>query len=222
MSALDCRATHLSLIQPPSADLGAFVFAQDVIFVGGGNTRSLLALWREWGLDAILREAYERGIVLGGVSADMICWFEFGVTDSVPGALTPLKCLGWLPGSACPHYDKEIERRPSFQRLIAEGAIPGGYAADDGVSAPKRTFSDPMRKANIQTIAPTATVGSLADNRPVTIVIWTISAAALSLVRQRPMTAHCYDFMQCPVMVVGELRTTRVHCMSDLRRQRTH
>lgn len=134
MSELDCRATHLSLINPPSADLAAFVFTQDAIFVGGGNTRSLLALWREWGLDAILRDAYERGIVLGGVSAGMICWFEFGVTDSVPGALTPLKCLGWLPGSACPHYDKETERRPSFQRLIAEGAIPGGYAADDGVS----------------------------------------------------------------------------------------
>ncbi len=133
MSELDCRATHLSLIQPPSADLRAFVFAQDAVFVGGGNTRSLLALWREWGLDAILREAYERGIVLGGVSAGMICWFEFGVTDSIPDALTPLKCLGWLPGSACPHYDSETERRPSFQRLIAKGAIPGGYAADDGV-----------------------------------------------------------------------------------------
>ena len=64
----------------------------------------------------------------------MICWFEFGFTDSVPGALTPINCLGWLPGSACPHYDKETERRPSFHRLIAEGAIPGGYAADDGVS----------------------------------------------------------------------------------------
>ena len=107
---------------------------QDAIYVGGGNTRSLLALWREWGLDVALRSAYQRGVVLGGISAGMICWFEYGITDSVPGALSPLPCLGWLPGSACPHYDGEAERRPAFHRLLAEGRIPPGYAADDGVA----------------------------------------------------------------------------------------
>jgi|KBSSwiStaDraftv2_1062776.scaffolds.fasta_scaffold13860_3 peptidase E len=134
MAMLDCRATHLSLVQPPTPDLAAFVMEQDAIYVGGGNTRSLLALWREWGLDVALRAAYESGIVMGGISAGMICWFESGITDSVPGTLSPLPCLGWLPGSACPHYDGEAERRPAFHRLLAEGRIPPGYAADDGVA----------------------------------------------------------------------------------------
>ena len=81
-----------------------------------------------------MRAAYERGIVLGGISAGMICWFEYGITDSVPGTLSPLPCLGWLPGSACPHYDGEAERRPAFHRLLGEGRIPPGYAADDGAA----------------------------------------------------------------------------------------
>jgi peptidase E len=134
MAELPCRATHLSLFSPPSADLESFVNRHEAIFVGGGNTRSLLALWREWGLDAILRRAYWRGIVIGGVSAGMIAWFDWGVTDSIPGALTPLACLRWLPGSACPHYDSEAERRPTYRRLVGTGAIPGGIAADDGVA----------------------------------------------------------------------------------------
>ena len=134
MATLDCRAAHLSLIQPPTSDLRAFVQEQDAIFVGGGNTRSLLALWREWQLDTMLREAYDRGVVLGGISAGMICWFEYGITDSLPGAMLPLRCLGWLPGTACPHYDGEAERRPAFHRLRAQGAVPDGYAADDGAA----------------------------------------------------------------------------------------
>jgi len=134
MAGLDARATHLSLITPPTADLASFLLDQDGIFVGGGNTRSLLALWREWGIDAILRTAYERGIVLGGISAGMICWFDYGITDSIPGALTPLRGLGWLRGTACPHYDGEAARRPAFHRLLAAGAVPGGYAADDGAA----------------------------------------------------------------------------------------
>jgi len=134
MAGLDCRATHLSLIQPPTADLASFVLEQDAIYVGGGNTRTLLAVWRDWQLDAALRAAYERGVVVGGISAGMICWFEFGITDSVPGALSPLRGLGWLPGSACPHYDGEAARRPAYQRFVADGSVPAGYAADDGAA----------------------------------------------------------------------------------------
>jgi len=134
MAELDCRPAHLSLFKPPVADLESFVARHDAIWVGGGNTRSALALWREWDLDAILRRAYVRGTVVGGVSAGMIAWFDWGVTDSVPGALTPLRCLGWLPGSACPHYDSEPERRPTYRRMVAAGTIPGGLAADDGVA----------------------------------------------------------------------------------------
>lgn len=134
MAQLGVRATHLSLIQPPTADLAAFVLEQDAIYVGGGNTRTLLALWREWGLAAALRAAYERGVVMGGISAGMICWFEQGITDSIPGSLTPLPCLGWLAGTACPHYDGEAERRPTFHRLLREGRVPPGLAADDGAA----------------------------------------------------------------------------------------
>jgi peptidase E len=93
----------------------------------------MLALWREWKLDRILRQAWTAGIVLAGWSAGSICWFEQGVTDSVPGPLTPLACLGILPGSNCPHYDGEIERRPVYHRLVREGLLPPGCAADDGV-----------------------------------------------------------------------------------------
>lgn len=134
MAGLPCRATHLSLIHPPTTNLREFVLEQDAIFVGGGNTRSMLALWREWELDRALRDAYERGVVIGGISAGMICWFAHGITDSNPGALGSLRCLGWLPGSACPHYDGETERRPAFHRMLCDGTIPDGYAADDGAA----------------------------------------------------------------------------------------
>ncbi len=114
-------------------DLRAYLFAFDVVHVGGGNTRSMLAVWKHWGFDIVLREAWERGILLCGSSAGSICWFEHGLTDSVAGALTAMPCLGFLPGSNCPHYDGEKERRPSYQRLIGADAIPAGIACDDGV-----------------------------------------------------------------------------------------
>ena len=131
---LVCAPAHLSLFDPPSADLRSFIFEHDALYVGGGNTKNMLALWREWSLDGILREAYDSGIVLAGLSAGSICWFDSGVTDSVPGPLTPLQCLGFLRGSNCPHYDVEPERRPAFHRMVSEGALPEGIAADDGVA----------------------------------------------------------------------------------------
>jgi dipeptidase E len=132
---LACTPTELSLFKPPTADLRSFVFEQDAIYVGGGNTRNLLVLWREWGLDAILREAWLAGIVMAGISAGSICWFRQGLSDSViPGDLAPLKCLGFLPGSNCPHYDGEADRRPSYHRFMGKGEIDSGYAADDGAA----------------------------------------------------------------------------------------
>ncbi len=134
-ATLPCVPTHLSLFVPPTADLHSFLLDQDVVYVGGGNTRNLLVLWREWGLDHILREARERGAVLAGISAGAICWFEEGVSDSVvPGQLAPLRALGFLPGSHCPHYDGEPERRPAYHRLVEEGRLGPGYAADDGAA----------------------------------------------------------------------------------------
>ncbi|MBX3649771.1 MAG: peptidase E [Burkholderiales bacterium] len=134
MSRFSCTPTHLPLFARTPRDLESFVLEQDAIFVGGGNTRSMLAVWRDWGLDLHLRSAWQCGIVLGGWSAGSICWFEQGITDSVAGPLTVLDCLGFLPGSNCPHYDSEPQRRPTYRRLVAQGRIGGGYAADDGVA----------------------------------------------------------------------------------------
>src|SRR5205823_4113356 len=93
------------------------------------------ALWREWGLDNIMREAWERGIVIAGVSAGSVCWFEEGVTDSIPGQVTPLRGLGFLKGSYCPHYDGEAHRRPAYRAMLKRRQIGPGIACDDGVAA---------------------------------------------------------------------------------------
>ena len=127
------EASHLALFKRTVRDLRAFALAQDVIYVGGGNTVNMLAVWRAHGLDAVLREAWEAGVVLCGVSAGALCWFEGGSTDSFGGGLSPLRDgLGLLPGSVCPHYDGEAERRPTYHDFILKG-LPGGNAADDGV-----------------------------------------------------------------------------------------
>jgi dipeptidase E len=125
------RATCLPLFIRDRRDLRAHLLAQDVIYVGGGNTVNMLAIWRAHGVDAILREAWEAGVVLAGMSAGALCWFEGGVTDSY-GAVDGLPDgLGFLPGSMCPHFDSEPGRRPAYLRLVAEGALPPGIAADD-------------------------------------------------------------------------------------------
>ncbi|MDX6484147.1 MAG: hypothetical protein QOE95_1918 [Gaiellaceae bacterium] len=123
--------THLNFFPWPPEDLRGFVLDHDVVYIGGGNTASMLAVWRVHGFDAVLRDAWEAGIVLAGQSAGMICWFEAGVTDSFGPQLEGMRDgLGFLPGSACPHYDGEERRRPVYQRLVADG-FPPGIAADD-------------------------------------------------------------------------------------------
>jgi dipeptidase E len=116
-------------------DIRSLLLVQDAIFVGGGNTRSMLAVWREWGLPQALKEASESGVVLGGQSAGAICWFEQGVTDSWSDRLRPLECMGFLPGSCCPHYDGEAERRPAYHALLQSGYVKAGYAIEDAVAA---------------------------------------------------------------------------------------
>jgi dipeptidase E len=125
------RATHLSLFRRDGRDPRSHLLAQDVVYVAGGNTVNLLAVWRAHGVDAALREAWDAGVVLCGMSAGALCWFEAGVTDSY-GPLRALHDgLGLLPGSHCPHYDGEAERRPTYRRAVADG-LPAGIAADDG------------------------------------------------------------------------------------------
>ena len=127
---LGCRPSVLTFFKR-TPELRSFLLNQDVIYVGGGNTKSLLAIWRDWGVTEILREAWEAGIVLTGVSAGAICWFDQGLTDSFSDGLRPLECLGFLPGSCCPHYDGEAQRRPSYHRLLASGEISAGVAIED-------------------------------------------------------------------------------------------
>jgi peptidase E len=103
----------------------------DGIVASGGNTLNQQAIWKAQGIDIILRQAWDKGIVLGGASAGSICWFEEGTTDSRPKELTVVKGLGFLKGSHCPHYDREKDRRPLYQRLIASGELKPGYACDN-------------------------------------------------------------------------------------------
>lgn len=133
-SQQECEPSHLSLFKPPTRDLERFVLEQDIIYVGGGNTKNLLVLWKEWGLDRILKKAWEQGIVLAGLSAGSICWYEEGVTDSYGDKLEPLQALGFLKGSHCPHYDGEAERRPSYRQFVDQGTLGTGVAADDGAA----------------------------------------------------------------------------------------
>lgn len=112
-------------------DWDEVLLSMDAILCSGGNTLNQQAIWKAQGIDAVLRTAWERGIVLGGASAGSLCWFEEGTTDSRPKALSIVKCLGFLPGSHSPHYDAEPGRRPLYQRLIASGEMKPGYACDN-------------------------------------------------------------------------------------------
>ena len=124
--------TILNTFPWPPRDLRETILSQDAICVSGGNTANMLAIWRVHGIDTLFREAWESGTVFWGASAGMIAWFEAGITDSYGPQLEGMDCLGWLPGSACPHYDGEERRRPRYRELV-DGGFPEGIAADDGV-----------------------------------------------------------------------------------------
>jgi dipeptidase E len=131
---LPCHPSHLSLFRlgNEGGDPRAKLLSQDVIYVGGGSMLNLIAIWRAHRLDEVLREAWERGIVLCGISAGSMCWFERGVTKS-HGAPAIADGLGFLPGSDSVHYRSEPERRPHFLAAVGSGALPPGYGVDDGV-----------------------------------------------------------------------------------------
>jgi dipeptidase E len=126
--------TVLSLfrLHEHAVELGELVLSQDLIYVGGGSMRNLLAIWREHGLDELLREAWERGIVLAGLSAGAMCWFDGGITKS-GGRPAPIRGLGLLPDSLTVHRDGEPDRLPVYRDAVADGTLPPGWAVDDGV-----------------------------------------------------------------------------------------
>jgi peptidase E len=131
----DVVTSHLSLFSMPTvADVRSHLLAQDVVWVGGGSVANLLAVWRVHGLDEVFREAWQAGVVLGGVSAGSLCWHVGGTTDSFGPDLRPVTDgLALLPHSNSVHHDSEAQRRPLYQRLVADGTLPAGYATDDGV-----------------------------------------------------------------------------------------
>lgn len=133
----ECETSHLPLFRRSISDLAGAVAQQDVVYVGGGNTANLLAVWRTHGLADVLRaEAERRDIVVGGLSAGAMCWFEAGLTDSFGPSLGPSTgALGWLPGSFCPHYDGEVARRAAYHSAVMRGSLPSGIACDDGAAA---------------------------------------------------------------------------------------
>ena len=121
-SKLNCITTHLDFFSR-TVDLDHIILNQDIIYVGGGNTKSMLAVWRDWNLDVVLKKAYDTGIIMSGVSAGAICWFEKGITDSYSKNLEIINCLGFLKGIACPHFDEEEEREPYVNKLLTEKRI---------------------------------------------------------------------------------------------------
>jgi dipeptidase E len=127
---------HLALFSRTVEDIPTFLLGMDAIYVGGGNTLSMLAVWRAHGVDVVLRQAHDQGIVLAGGSAGSICWFESGTTDSFGPTLHALHGgLGLIAGSHSPHYDGEPQRRPTYQALIRDGQLPPGIAVDDHAAA---------------------------------------------------------------------------------------
>ena len=113
-------------------NLRSIINKQDIIYVGGGNTKSMLAVWKEWKLGELLYKAYNKGVILCGVSAGSICWYEKGVTDSWASNLSLMDCLGFIKGNNCPHYDGEKDRRPSVHNMICTNKLDSCYASDDG------------------------------------------------------------------------------------------
>lgn len=125
-----CEKSHFEFFNPHTADLEDFFMSMDVIYVGGGHSKTMMGIWKEWGVDKILRAAYENGTVMAGGSAGSVCWFDQCITDSFPGKLSVMDCLGFLPFSNCPHYASPT-RNAAYEGFIESKEIKAGYAADD-------------------------------------------------------------------------------------------
>ena len=132
-SKLNSFPTHINFFQR-TPSLRSILKKQDVIYVGGGNTKSMLAVWREWKLDQLLLKAYGRGAILCGVSAGAICWFSKGVTDSWSDSLKVMDCLNFIDENCCPHYNGEKERQPTVHKYIKEKILNDCICIDDGAA----------------------------------------------------------------------------------------
>jgi peptidase E len=129
-----CSPSIFSFFKPSTQDLEDFFLQQDIIYVGGGNTFSMLAIWKAWHADKIFKKAHESGVILAGISAGAICWFEHGHTDSFSKYLDRMECLGFLKGSCSPHYNEQEGRRSSFHSLLTTDKILPGYGIANGAA----------------------------------------------------------------------------------------
>ena len=129
----NCEPSHLSFLDPPD-NIEEFIMEKDIIHVGGGHTAMIIDTWKKFGVDKIMKKAWESGIILSGMSAGAICWFDDGITNPSPGVLARLPCLGLLNGSFCPHYDDRAELKTAYHKLILDGIIEEGFGVEDGAA----------------------------------------------------------------------------------------
>ncbi len=128
---LNCIPSHIDLFKR-TLDFESHINSQDIIFVGGGNTKSMLGVWKEWGIDKVLFDAYMNGVIMSGVSAGAICWFTNGITDSWNDELKVLPCLDFVNANCCPHYDEEASRKPYVEKLINEHKLDNCISIEGG------------------------------------------------------------------------------------------
>ncbi len=155
-NSLNCKPSHLEFFKR-TTNIKNHIMAQDVVFVGGGNTKSMLAIWKDWGMVDLLKDAYNEGVVMSGVSAGAICWFTSGITDSWENELRILPCLDFISGTCCPHYDEEPSRIPYVKKILLEEkvtnciSIEGGSAMHfiDGKPYKNISFKDNKNTYNV-------------------------------------------------------------------------
>ena len=130
---LNCKPSHIEFFKR-TTNIKNHILGQDIVFVGGGNTKSMLAIWNDWGMSDLLNEAYNEGIVMSGVSAGAICWFTSGITDSWDNELRILPCLDFISGTCCPHYDEEPSRIPYVKKILIEEKINNCISIEGGAA----------------------------------------------------------------------------------------
>ena len=128
---LNCVPSHIEFFNR-TPNIHNHIMKQDVVFVGGGNTKSMLAIWNDWGLSASLNDAYNKGVIMSGVSAGAICWFTSGITDSWDEELRLLTCLDFVKGTCCPHYDEEPSRIPFVKKMLLENKLTNCISIEGG------------------------------------------------------------------------------------------
>jgi len=128
---LNCIPSHIEFFNR-TPNIYDHIMKQDVVFVGGGNTKSMLAIWNDWGMSDLLKNAYNKGVIMSGVSAGAICWFTSGITDSWDNELRILPCLDFIKGTCCPHYDEEPSRIPYVRKILLDDKLTNCISIEGG------------------------------------------------------------------------------------------